>query len=459
MFIGRREELALLENKYRSPGGQLVVLYGRRRIGKTELLRQFCMGKPHVFYSCTECADSSQLAAFSERILRAGHPAGRYIASFPDWTQALSALADLPGEGKKLLVIDEFPYMVHGNAQIPSILQKMWDGPMKQANVMLVLCGSAMSFIEKEILSEKNPLYGRASCILRLEEMDYYDAAQFFPAYDAADRIRAYAVLGGVPHYLMQFSDERSLGKNIIEHILTRGSVLYNEVEFLMRQEFRESAVYNTILTAIALGATQLNEIWQKTQIEKSKLSAYLRNLMDVGLVQREFSMNDRLKQQGNVQRGLYRLNDPFFRFWYAYVFPYVSELDAGDAAGIYEHAIAPSLDEFAAPAFEGVCIQFLRRMNRAGKLPFHFTQIGRWWTKEEELDVVAVDAMRKHYLVGECKFRRTPLGHRDVQRAMEKFTSPEGADVAWCFFSRSGFETGLTLSKDVLLFRIEEMF
>ena len=165
MFIGRQDELDFLESRYQENCGQLIVVYGRRRVGKTETLRRFCEGKPHVFYSCTESTDEKQLTTFSEKMLQKGLEAAKYIRRFQDWTQALGSITQLPGDEKKLLVIDEFPYMVKGNPSIPSILQNLWDERLKDENVMIILCGSTMSFIEKEILAEKNPLYGRDSSL------------------------------------------------------------------------------------------------------------------------------------------------------------------------------------------------------------------------------------------------------------------------------------------------------
>ena len=277
MFIGREEELNFLVDRYNSADGQLVVLYGRRRVGKTELLRQFCQDKEHIFYTCTEIIDEKQLEAFSQRLLEKNQQAAKYITRFSDWEQALLSITELAKDKKIVVVIDEFPYMVKGNNAIPSILQKLWDEVLKQSNVMLILCGSAMSFIEKEVLAEKNPLYGRATGILKMQAMDFYSAQQFFPNYSIEDKITAYAILGGIPHYLKQFSDKYSLDENIVRNILIRGSVLYSEVEFLMRQELRETSVYNAVIEAVALGNTQLNDIYQKTQIDKSKLSVYLK--------------------------------------------------------------------------------------------------------------------------------------------------------------------------------------
>lgn len=240
MFIGRKAELDFLNSKYNESGGQLVVLYGRRRVGKTEALREFSKDKEHVFYSCRECSDEKQLKSFSSRMLKSDMPIAKYVKSFADWMQAFSTITELSGSGKKLLIIDEFPYMAKNNKSIPSILQNLWDETLRHENIMLVLCGSSMSFIENELLSEKNPLYGRATGIFKMQKMGFYDAIQFFPNYSYEDKILAYSILGGVPHYLKQFDDKKTLGKNIKEKILTRGSILYSEIEFLMHQEFRQ---------------------------------------------------------------------------------------------------------------------------------------------------------------------------------------------------------------------------
>lgn len=440
MFIGRSNELNFLKKLFTTKGGQLVVVYGRRRIGKTELLRKFCEGKRHIFYSCTESPDIQQLAAFSERILREDVSAARYVTTFADWRQAFESISELPSDEKKLAVIDEFPYMVRGNRAIPSMLQNLWDEKLKDENVMIILCGSAMSFIEKEILAEKNPLYGRATGVLKINEMNFFDAVKFIPHYNADDKIATYATLGGVPHYLKQFNDELTLGENIRYSIFQRGSVLYSEVEFLMRQELRETAIYNAIIEAIALGSTKLNEIHQKTQIEKTKLSAYLKNLIELGIIRREFSVLDGVKEQANVQRGLYRVADNFFRFWYTFVFPNLSELEAGDAEGVWRYAAEPELNRYVSLPFEDVCRQYLRHQNMNEGLPFRFSKIGRWWNKTDELDIMAFDAKKENFLLGECKYKNAPFDLGDLKNMQGKFPAPGGANVFYALFSKSGF-------------------
>lgn len=462
MFIGRQNELDFLNNRYNSKGGQLIVLYGRRRVGKTETLREFCKGKEHVFYSCTECTDDQQLKAFSNRILSKNVPAAKYIKEFADWEHAMKSILELPEKGRKLLVIDEFPYMVKNNSSIPSILQNLWDSQFKDQNVMIILCGSAMSFIEKEILAEKNPLYGRATGILKMNEMDFYDAIKFFPNQPVQDKILSYAVLGGIPHYLKQFDASRSIEDNIKTNILQRGSILYSEVEFLMRQELRETTVYNTVIGAVALGNTKLNDIYQKTQIDKNKLTVYLKNLIDLGIIEREFPVSDGIKEQANIQRGLYQITDNFFRFWYAFVFPNVSELEAGDADGIYEYAVKPQLDEYTSHIFETICREYMRKLNVQNKLPFHFTKIGRWWDKQNELDIMATDKDKNHFILGECKFKNSAFDLSELDNTIAKFKpGKKDGKVYYYLYSKSGFTDEVVKTakeKDIRLVSVDDL-
>ena len=459
MFIGRKAELQFLEDKYNSPNGQLIVVYGRRRIGKTETLHQFCKGKPHIFFSCRECTDKLQLKNFSVRILNEKIPAANYITEFSDWEKALCSIKDLPyGSSKKLLVIDEFPYMCKGNTSIPSILKNLWDDILKDENVMIILCGSAMSFIENELLAEKNPLYGRATGIYKFKEMGFYEAIQFFPDYSDRDKVIAYSVLGGIPHYLKQFDPKLTIDENIKKNILTKGCTLYSEVEFLLRQELRETPLYNSIIEAVALGNTKLNDISIKSLIDDtSKTSVYLKNLIELEIVEREFSVDDGIKERAKSNRGLYKLTDNFFRFWYAFVFANYSELEDGDVDGVYEYVISPALNEFAALVFEDICREYVREMQKAGMLPFRYAKIGRWWGKttvrhkgalevqETEIDLLAVSKNADNYLLGECKFKNKPFRYSEFLDTAAKLSQQKDkADFYYFLFSESGFDESI---------------
>ena len=459
MFIGREAELKFLNDKYAQDGGQLIVLYGRRRVGKTETLRQFCKGKPHIFFSCTQTTDPVQLRNFSGRMLKEDIPARNYISEFADWEKAFRAILDLPyGNHKKLPVIDEFPYMCRGNKSIPSILQNLWDAELKDSNIMIILCGSAMSFIEKELLSEKNPLYGRATGIYKMKEMGFYDAAKFFPDYSAQDKVLTYAVLGGIPHYLHQWNPRLPVDENIKRNILTKGCILYSEVEFLLHQELRETPIYNSIIEAVALGCTKLNEISQQSLVEDtSKTSVYLKNLIELGIVEREFSVDLKTKEHANSGRGTYRLTDNFFRFWYAFGFANFSQLEDGDVDGVYEYVVKPALHEFASFAFEDVCREFVREMQKKNQLPFRYSKMGQWFgkttvrdekapqglrTAETEIDLLGIDRDAKQYLVGECKFKGVPFSYSEYLDTLAKLAPlKEKAKFYYALFSERGFD------------------
>ncbi|MCM1307176.1 MAG: ATP-binding protein [Butyrivibrio sp.] len=477
MFIGREAELRFLNDKYKEKKGQLIVLYGRRRVGKTETLREFCKDKPHIFFSCTQSTDRVQLAKFSRQILKEDIPASRYITEFPDWERAFRAVLDLPcGGQKKLVVIDEFPYMCRANKSIPSVLQNLWDSEFRESDVMLILCGSAMSFIEKELLAEKNPLYGRATGIYKMKEMGFYDAVKFFPTYSERDKVLAYAVLGGIPHYLNQWDPEISVAENIKRNILTKGCVLYSEADFLLHQELRETPIYNSIIEAVALGSTRLNDISQKSLVEDTaKTSVYLKNLIELGIVEREFSVDAGIKEKANSGRGTYRLTDNFFRFWYAFGFANYSQLEDGDSDGVYKYVVEPALHEFASFAFENICREFVREMQKKNELPFRYSKMGRWTGKttvrdakaknglrvaETEIDLLGINGSADEYLVGECKFRSSPFSYSEYLDTAAKLTPlKQNARFYYALFSENGFDVKIikeSEKSDIQLYSLE---
>lgn len=439
MFVGREEELSFLEDAYASDRAQLVFVYGRRRVGKTELLNEFRKNKPCVFVAAKEAPAATQRADFSLQMFSAGAPAGRYLDSYRTWEEALEDIASLPGAARKLVIVDEFPYLVRSDSSLPSRLQHVWDHLLSRQNVMIILCGSSMSFIEKEILNEKNPLYGRATGLLKLQPLPYWKAAQLFPSYSPQQQADTFAALGGTPHYLLQFDPDTALEENVKAHILRSGCALYSEPEFLMRQEFRETAVYNSIVQAVALGATQLNEISQKTMLEASKLSSYITNLIQVGILEREFPVGIGAQERTKGRRGLYHVKDNFFRFWYAFVFPYSSALDAHDVEGVWNNAVFPAFNSFASAPFEDMCRAWLQQKNAEGSIPFYATEIGRWWNGCE-IDIMACDAGRKHAVIAECKFKNSAVGSSALRNLEAKGELVKPRVLEYYLFSKSGF-------------------
>ena len=356
--------------------------------------------------------------------------------------------------------------MAKENLEIPSIVQKLWDTSFKNSNVMIILCGSAMSYIEKEILSEKNPLYGRATGIYKMLPMPYFDSVKFFPRWNNKNKVLAHAILAGIPYYLSQFDDSKSLKQNLATSILKRGAILYSEPEFLMRQELREPGTYNTIIQAIASGKTAFNEILQSTLIEKGKLSVYLKNLIELGIASREFPVLSTEKEKQNSQRGLYKLKDSFFCFWYKFVFPNISSLEFGDWENVYNLIIEPQINEFASGTFEDICIEWLRVQNREHRLPFVFTQIGRWWDKNVEIDIVAANEGKSEIISAECKFHNSAVNDSDLEKHLLKnlfsLKKKEGAVIHYWYFSWSVFTKQaekFALMNNIHLVSGEELF
>lgn len=451
MFIGREYELNFLNERYASNQAELIVLYGRRRVGKTELLTEFCKGKKHIFFSCNEYTDGKQLEDFSRKLLSFDDKLLKVIKKFYDWESAFTALGEIVQDEKVVVVIDEFPYMVKGNNSIPSILQNLWDHNLKNKNIMLIISGSSMSFIENEILGYKNPLYGRATGIYKLEPLPYFDAIKFFPNYSNEDKAIAYSILGGIPHYLRQFDPDVSLEENVKNKILKKSSQLYDEVEFLLHQELREPAVYVTIIESIALGCSKYSEIADKSGIDSAKLSTYLKNLLELGIIKKELPALS--KSKDTIKKTLieYTLSDSFFRFYYKYVYPHKAELDTNNVEIVWKYIIKNDLHHFASRDFENICIRYLYVLAGQEKLPRLFTSFARWWGKatkkqngsyitvSEEIDILGRDITEKSFLVGECKFTNEPFDLSQLNRLREKLSSFDG-DIYFFLFALNGF-------------------
>ena len=403
-------------------------------------LREFAKGKPHVWYSCTKDIDAIQLSRFSQRLTVHLSESARSFGSIGTWEAALRSIPQLDMPGRKLVILDEFPYAVARNKALPSILQNVWDELLCHEDVMIVLSGSQMGFMEDELLGEDNPLYGRATGIWKMEPLSYRDAAKFFPDYSPQQKLEAYGILGGVPYYLEQFDPDEDIRTNVCENILARGCPLYTEVSFLLREELQEPSTYNAVLGAVAAGETQLGKIAQKGMLDTSSASTYLRRLESLRILEREFSVQVGQQERTKKGRGLWRVTDNYVRFWYAAVAPYVSELDQGDVDGVWDHVVAPNLNDLLSQPFEAVCRQWVSRRNIEGSLRFRYRTMGRWWQDSDEIDVVALGNNSDH-LLGECKFWSTPVGASvlsDLEKKERRFF-PEGTGYLY-LFSKSGF-------------------
>ena len=460
MFVNRISELDLLEKQYHSGRAELFVLYGRRRVGKTELLAHFCQGKRHIFFVADQVPEQTLRANLSKAVNDVIFGFGQVSAVYNTWDDLLSTLARQAQTDRLVVVLDEFPYLVAADPSLASILQRTWDQSLRNTQIMLILNGSYIGMMEETVLGYNAPLYGRRTAQYLLEPLEFVDAQQFFLSYSADDRLRAYAVYGGTPAYLQTVQPEQTLKTNILDGILTRGSALYDEVRFILQQELREPRNYFAVLQAIASGNTRQNEIKQAAGLEN--IAPYLETLQQLHLVERVVPVTE--SQPHKSRRGIYRLKDNFLRFWFRFVLPHRSQLERGAKEVAFETAIAPDLDAFTSNTFEQVCTQYFWRNGLKGTLPFLPTQIGGWWQANEEIDIVLL--CDTDTMLVECKWSQRPIGIDILEQLDGKskalLKEVKGQNVLFGLCSRSGFTDQMRdlakQRKDVILYNWKDM-
>lgn len=414
MFVGREAELQALDRLYRKNVFQMLVLYGRRRVGKTTLVERFCRGKKSLFFTAKEQSSALNLEDFSRAVL-ACFEMPQDSVRFETWGSAFSFIARQCREmGERLvLVFDEFPFAALADPSLPSTLQIAIDHELNDTNLFLVLSGSNEGFMESHVLGSKSPLYGRRTAQLKLEAFDYLDAAAMVPAVsDPVVLLRYYATFGGTPYYLAQIDDGASYEENVEHLFFEKSGLLYEEPLMLLRQELREPALYNSILYAVASGATAPKEISERAGVEGSTTGKYLKTLEDLGLIARTVPFGE---NPNRSKKGLYRLKDPFFAYWYRFVGPNVGAIEAGAGrAALQRRALGEPLSAYEGRQFEGACLQWLIRENAKEELPFLASAFGSWWgadpraREQTDIDVVAADPADKEILLGECKWRNS---------------------------------------------------
>ncbi len=440
MFVGRENELKEMERLYSKGGFQLLVLYGRRRVGKTTLVEQFAKDKPTIFFTAKEQSSFLNLNEFSQALLQFfDEEAG--LARFDTWDSAFSYLARKTRTLSQpvVCVFDEFPYAALADSSLPSTLQIAIDHHLKQSNVMFVLSGSNEGFMESRVLGSKSPLYGRRTSQMKLQPFDYVEAAAMMPAVtDPSELLRYYATFGGTPYYLSQIDDHAPYEDNVSQLLFSKSGLLYEEPMMLLRQELREPALYNSVLYAVASGATSQKRIAEAAGMEPASAGKYLKTLEDLGLLVREVPFGE---NSARSKRGLYRVRDPFFAYWYKFVSPNVGAVEAGvGAQAMQKRALGDSLLTYEGKIFELVCLQWIKRVNRHSELPFLATEFGRWWgtnpakREQTDIDVVAADAIDKTILLGECKWRNSFNETEALQALMERSNLISDYDTKWFY-------------------------
>lgn len=456
-FVGRKEELGFLERKYGETGAQLIIIYGRRRVGKTELVKNFFRGKEHVYFLSSKIAINEQLGQFITSVSEALEDE-TVMDLKPNFETIFKYIAGI--EKRLIVVIDEFPYLIDADKTIVSLFQRIWDLYLNESNIFLILMGSSIGMMENEVLGYKSPLYGRRTGQWKVEALSFKDLRSFFPEYSVEERIRTYSILGGIPFYLQQFDDSNAISTSIKEKVLTKGEILYEEPEFLLREELREPRVYFTILKAISYGNSKFGNIMNASGLSKSTLTRYLDILGKLHIIRRELPITE--KNPERSKKGIYKIDDPFFRFWFRFVLPNVSKIEE-DVERAYDDDIHPFIEQFVSFSFEDVCKEFLVELNKNKQngLPLRFTRIGSWWHRDNEIDIVALNEDTKEILFAECKWQNKKVGIKVYDELKEKSGlvkwNNEERKEYFALFSKVGFTPGLK-NEEVLLYELKDI-
>lgn len=462
MFYCREEELRTMNKRYKKGRFECVVIYGRRRVGKTALINEFCKGKPTVYFSALNASSQENLEALSKAIYTCQNPDSTSTPTYRSYEDALEAITEMAMEKRLVFVIDEYPYLAKAEKSISSRLQHIIDHSWQDSRIYLILCGSSMSFMEYQVLGYESPLYGRRTAQFKIQALTYREITEFHPELKAADQALLYGVTGGIPHYINKLDVENNLDEALLENLFSTSSYLFEEPENLLKQELREPAIYNSVISAIAAGASHSNEISTKVGVESGVCAKYLKVLLDLGILKKETPITEK-----SGKKTIYVIDDNFFRFWYRFVPRNMSVISAGRMRLVYEQAVKRFYPDYMGLVFEKMCQEYLLRY--AKDLPILLSNVGQWWgtdsktRKEEQIDIVGVPVDGNEYLIGSCKYRNEKIGIEELE-LLRRYASVfrKNGIFHYFIFSKGGFTQALLeaeMQGEVTLLTLEDLY
>lgn len=442
MFIGRERELDSLNRLYQTGKFEFIVLYGRRRVGKTALINHFMEDKPAIYFMGVESNAKQNLENFSASILEYAGGIKSTETSFLSFQAALDAVFQLSMNKRIILAIDEYPYVAKSSKSFASTLQLLIDKYRDSSKLMLILCGSSMSYMEDHVLAYKAPLYGRRTAQMKLQPFTFEETCRCFKNFSPEEKALAYGIVGGTPQYLLLLNDRLSIEENIKNIYLNPTSFLFEEPVNLLKQEVREPSIYTAIITAIAAGASRMSEISTKVGEDTNVCSVYLKNLISLGIVQKEEPYGEKASK-----KGIYSIGDNMFRFWYRFVLENTSLIVRGAVDLVYKR-IEPYLSDYMGKVFEEICRQYLWKMLLSGKSPVEFSSLGRWWGNDPvrkcqaEIDIVG-EQDKTAALFAECKWTNEKVDLPILETLVERSGLFSHEHKHLFLFSKGGFTKG----------------
>lgn len=446
-FVNREIELNFLEKKYSEDAAQMIIIYGRRRIGKTELIKKFIQKKDSMYFLCTKDSLLENIKELKRKFYELTGKEYFLKVESTSFFELFEYFIDEIKNKKVILAFDEFPYLIEMEKGITSIFQKIWDELLKDTKIFLILCGSSIGMMETEVLGYKSPLYGRRTGEWKVEPFTFKDMTKMF-TYSTEEFIHLYSVIGGTPFYLAQIIPTLSVEENIKKKILTKGEILYNEPIILLKQEFREPRIYTLILKYISLGYNSHGTLASVAGIEKGNLSKYLSVLEETKLIQYILPLERR-------KRGIYAINDTFFNFWFRFVYPYLSDLEIGLVDEVFSR-IRSQINSYYGLMYEQLILDLIRTKNIP--LPFPVHEVKKWWHKGKEIDVIALNGETKEIIFVECKWKDNVNSEKILAALKEKapyvpWFSNSRAEY-FAIFAKSFFKR----SKDCLCFDLNDL-
>ena len=461
-FYCREEELKKMNARYDSKNFECIIIYGRRRVGKTALINEFCKDKPTIFFSALNTTGQENLEALSKAIMSFERPDTISSPLFKDYDAALDEITALSTDTRIVFVIDEYPYLAKAKPAISSMLQHLIDHKWSHSKLYLILCGSSMSFMENQVLGQESPLYGRRTVQFKIKPLDYRETAVFHPELSCTDNALIYGITSGIPHYINKLNVKSDLDEALLTNLFDRSSYLYEEPANLLKQELREPAIYNAIIKAIAEGASHLNEIVTKTGETSGTCTNYIKTLIELGIVKKETPITEK-----TGKKTIYLLADNFFRFWYRFVPSNISAIDSGRIKQNYTRAVKQFFPDYMGLIFEKMCQDYL--LYYANELPIYLNKLGQWWgtdknkKKQVQIDIVGTPAEGNEYIICSCKYRNEKIDVNELE-LLKEYASVFGRGTKYYYyiFSKSGFTEALihkTINEEVTLISLDEMY
>lgn len=441
MFIGRDKELDALDRLYHSGRFEFVVIYGRRRVGKTALINHFIDGKNAIYFMGVESNEKQNLENFSESIIE--FSSGIHAeTSFASYQAALEYVFKLAENERVILTIDEYPYVARASKSLASTLQMLIDKYKDHSKLMLILCGSSMSYMEDQVLAYKAPLYGRRTAQMKIMPFDFEECCTYLRGLSDEDKAYIYGIVGGTPQYLLQMDDKLSVEENIKNTYLNSMSFLYEEPLNLLKQEVREPAIYNAIITAVATGHSRMSEISTKVGESTTVCSGYLKNLIDLGIIKKEVPYGEKVSK-----KSIYSIEDNMFYFWYRFVLDNASVIARGAVNLVYKK-IEAQLNDYMGKVFEEICTQYLWKLLLEGKAPIEFASLGRWWGNDPRKKIQAeIDIMGEQdsnsAIFAECKWRNENVDLDVLETLVDRSGLFHYTTIHYFLFSKTGFTKG----------------